>query len=74
MGTYTVTTDRRNVPVVTVTAEDLIDLGEQVARHLARHRVLSRAETYQAEVGDDRGRIHQPGLTRPINFVIRKES
>lgn len=74
MATFTVTTDRRNVPVVTVAAADLIDLGEKVAIHLARHGVLSRAVPYDAEVGDDRGRIHQSGLLRPVHFLIRKES
>lgn len=71
---YTVTTDRPKVPEARFVADDLIGLGEQVAAFLARHRVLSRAVPYDAQVGDDRGAIHQSGLQRPVTFLIRKES
>ncbi|WP_224279078.1 hypothetical protein [Nocardioides lacusdianchii] len=74
MGTFHVTTDRPKVPAASFVAEDLVDLGAQVASHLARHRVLSRAVPYDAQVGDDCGAIHQSGLPRPVTFVIRKES
>lgn len=72
MPTFHVTTDRPKVPAATFVADDLFDLGDQVAGHLTRHRVLSRAVPYDAQVGDDRGAIHQPGLQRPVHFVIRK--
>lgn len=74
MATFHVTTDRPAVPAARFSADDLIDLGAQVAGHLTRHRVLSRAVPYDAQVGDDRGAIHQSGLPRPVTFVIRKES
>lgn len=74
MSVYAVTTDRPKVPAARFAATDLVDLGNQVAGHLARHRVLSRAEPFHAEVGDDRGAIHQSGLQRPITFTITKES
>lgn len=74
MATLHVVTDRPKVPTARFAAEDLIDLGEQVAGHLARHHVLSRTVPYDAQVGDDRGSIHQSGLPRPVTFVIRKES
>ncbi len=70
---YTVTTDRPKVPAARFVAANLIDLGEQVAFYLARHRVLSRAVPYQAEVGDDSGAINQDGLQKPVTFTIRKE-
>jgi hypothetical protein len=72
MPTFHVTTDRPKVPAATFVADDLIDLSQQVAGHLARHRVLSRAVPFDAQVGDDRGAIHQSGLARPVRFDIRK--
>jgi hypothetical protein len=74
MPTFHVTTDRPKVPTARFSAEDLVDLGHQVAGHLTRHRVLSRAVPFDAQVGDDHGAIHQSGLPRPVTFVIRKES
>lgn len=74
MTTFHVVTDRPKVPAARFSAEDLIDLGQQVAGHLARHRVLSRAVPYDAEVGDDHGSIHQSGLLRPVTFTITQES
>lgn len=74
MATFHVTTDRPKVPAARFSADDLIDLGQQVAGHLTRHRVLSRAVPYDAEVGDDHGSIHQSGLQKPVTFTIRKES
>lgn len=74
MGVFHVTTDRKAVPAARFVADDLIGLGTQVAAYLARHRVLSRAAPYDAQVGNDRGAIHQSGLQRPVTFVIRKES
>lgn len=74
MPIYRIVTDRPKVPAATVVADDLIELGQQVAAHLARHRVLSRAVPYDAQVGDDRGAIHQSGLQRPITFTIAKDS
>lgn len=70
---YTVTTDRPKVPAARFVAADLIDLGEQVAFYLARHKVLSRAVPYQAQVGDDCGAIDQDGLQRPVTFTVQKE-
>jgi hypothetical protein len=66
--------DRPKVPSARFAAEDGFDLGEQLALHLVRHRVLSRAVPFQAEVGDDFASITQSGLPRPVTFVIRKES
>jgi hypothetical protein len=74
MGVFHVTTDRPAVPAARFVADDLIGLGAQVAAHLARHRVLSRAVPYDAQVGNDHGAIHQTGLQRPVTFVIRQES
>ncbi|WP_210651313.1 hypothetical protein [Nocardioides sp. SYSU D00065] len=74
MPTFYVTTDRPQVPAARFAAEDLVDLGEQVASHLARHRVLSRAVPFHAQVGDDHGAIHQSGLLRPVTFTITQES
>jgi len=74
MSVFHVVTDRPKVPAARFVADDLIGLGEQVATFLARHRVLSRAEPYQAQVGDDHGLIHQTGLQKPVTFTIRKES
>ncbi len=74
MPVFHITTDRPRIPAVRLAADDLIDLGAQVAAYLARHRVLSRAVPYDAQVGDTHGAIHQDGLPRPINFTIHKES
>lgn len=74
MSVFHVVTDRPKVPAATFAADDLIGLGEQVAAYLARHRVLSRAVPYDAQVGNDRGAIHQTGLQKPVTFTIRKES
>ncbi len=74
MSVFHVTTDRTKVPAARFVADDLFDLGAQVASHLARHRVLARAVPYHATVGNDRGSIIQDGLQRPVTFVIRKES
>lgn len=74
MATFRVITDRPKVPAATFLAEDLIDLGAQVAGHLTRHRVLSRAVPYDAQVRDDRGSIHQSGLQKPVTFTIAKEA
>lgn len=72
MPTFHVTTDRPKVPAATFVADDLVDLGQQIAGHLTRHRVLSRAVPFEAHVGDDRGAINQNGLHRPIQFTFRK--
>jgi hypothetical protein len=74
MTIYQVTTDRAAVPAARFAADDLVDLGAQVANYLARHRVLSRAVPYDAQVGNDHGAIHQSGLQRPVTFTVRKES
>lgn len=71
---YTVTTDRPKVPQARFVADDLIGLGEQVAAYLTRHRVLSRAVPYDAQIGNDHGAIHQDGLQRSVLFTIRKET
>lgn len=74
MATFHVVTDRPRLPAARFAADDLVDLGAQVASFLARHRVLSRAVPYDAQVGSDRGAINQTGLQRPVTFVITKES
>lgn len=73
IAVYTVVTDRPALPEARFVAEDLIQLGRQVAAFLARHKVLSPAVPYDAQIGDDHGAIHQDGLRRPITFTIRKE-
>jgi hypothetical protein len=74
MALFHVVTDRAKVPAARFAAEDLIDLGEQVAGHPTRHHVLSRAVPFEAQVGDDHGAIHQSGLPRPVTFTITQES
>lgn len=74
MPVFLVTTDRRAVPAARFVAADVVELGDQVATYLARHRVLSRAVPFQAEIGDEHGAINQQGLTKPIYFSIVKES
>lgn len=73
MSTFLVTPAHSRVPATRVTAVDLFELGEQVARHLARHKAI-RTGRFDAEIGDDHGSIWQPGLPRPINFHISKEN
>lgn len=73
MATYLVTPTSTRAPAIRVVAGDLIDLGEQVAVHLTRHRHLTRGVPYHAQVGDDRGAINQAGLRAPVTFTIRQE-
>lgn len=70
MPTYTVTPDARRVPAARFVAEDLVDLGHQVARHFTRHKHLSRSIPFNAEIGAEFGAIHQAGLPRPLTFTI----
>ena len=74
MPVFHVTTDRPKVPAARFVADDLIELGTQVASYLARHGALARHVPYDAQVGDDYGAIRQLGLTRPITFTIAQES
>lgn len=74
MPTYLVTPDTPRVPAARFAAVDLFDLGQQVAHHLARHKHLRRGLHFDAQIGDDHGAIHQPGLSRPLTFSITKEN
>lgn len=74
MDIYLVTPDSARAPAARVAAADLIDLGNQVASHLARHRLIRRGMSFQAQIGDGHGAINQSGLLRPVTFTIHKES
>lgn len=74
MATFTVTPDATRVPAVRLAARDEVELGNQIAVHYARHKHLSRAIPFQAQIGSDVGAIHQAGLTKPLTFTIRKDS
>lgn len=71
---YLVTPADTRVPAVRMVAEDLIDLGEQVAAYLTRHRRLSRGVPFDAQIGDDHGSIRQSGARQPLTFDICKEN
>jgi hypothetical protein len=70
---FLITPTDAGVPAARMVAEDLIDLGDQVASYFARHRRLTRGVPYDAQVGDDHGAITQSGLRRPVTFTISKE-
>lgn len=70
-GTYLVTPADTRVPAVRIGAVDVVDLGQQVAVHLTRHRRLSRGVPYDAHIGDDHGAIRQG--RQVLTFTIRKE-
>lgn len=71
MATYLVTPDHSATPPGRFTATDLFDLGEQVVGYLTRRHLLIRG-TYEAQIGNDRGAIHQDG--RVVAFTITQES
>lgn len=71
---YLVTPADGRVPAARMVAEDLIDLGSQVAAYFARHRRLSRGVPYDAQLGDEHGAIRQSGLPKPLMFTVTKES
>jgi hypothetical protein len=71
---YLVTPDDVAVPAARMVAEDLFDLGAQVATYFARHRRLTRGVAYDAQLGDDQGAITQSGLRKPLTFTIAKDS
>jgi hypothetical protein len=71
---YLVTPVDARLPAARMVAEDLIDLGSQVAAYFARHRRLSRGVPYDAELGDEHGAIRQSGLPKPLMFTITKDS
>lgn len=71
---YKVTTDRPKVPAARFVAEDLYDLGNQVASFLARHGALARSVRFDIELAADHGQITQPGMSRPISFTVTEES
>lgn len=74
MSTYLVTPDTPRVPAARFVANDLFELGQQVAAHMARHKHLRRGLRFDAQIGDQYGAIHQTGLRRPLTFTITKES
>lgn len=67
---YAVTVDRPKVPAARFVAEDLVDLGNQIASYLFRHGQLSRTVPFDVEIDYDHGRIRQSGMARPIAFTI----
>lgn len=71
--TYFVQVAHTAVPDTRITAADVVELGERIAAHLARHKAI-RPGHYDALIGDESGRITQPLLHRPIDFTIRKEA
>lgn len=71
---YLVTPTDTRVPAVRIVADDLIDLGSQVAEYFARHRRLSKGVQYDAQIGDDHGSIRQTGLPRPLMFTIERDA
>jgi hypothetical protein len=71
---YLVTPADQRVPAARMVAEDLFDLGQQVASYFARHRRLTRGVPYDAELGDEHGAIRQSGLPKPLMFTITKDS
>lgn len=71
-ATYLVTPTDRRTPAGRFTADDLIDLGEQVAVYLTRRRVLVRGANFDAQIGSERGAIRQAG--RVVTFDITQES
>lgn len=73
-STYLITPAYARVPAARMVAEDLFDLGAQVAAYFARHRRLSRGVAYDAELGDEHGAIRQSGLPKPLTFTIAKDS
>lgn len=75
MAVYLVTPTNPKVPAVRLAADDLIDLGNQVAAYMARHKQLHRSLPYAAEIGDDYGALHQHGaIPKPVTFHIAQES
>lgn len=70
---YLITPDDVRVPAARMAAEDLIDLGSQVASYFARHRLLTRGVRYDAQLGDEHGAITQSGLRKPLTFTIAKD-
>lgn len=71
---YLITPDDVRVPAARMAAEDLIDLGSQVASYFARHRRLNRGVSYDAQIGDTEGAITQSGLRKPLTFTIAKDA
>lgn len=71
---YLVTPADTRVPAARMVAEDLIDLGHQVAGYFTRHRRLTRGVTYDAQLGDEHGAIRQSGLPKPLIFTIARDS
>jgi hypothetical protein len=71
---YLVTPDDTRVPAARMVAEDLIDLGYQVASYFTRHRRLTRGVPYDAQLGDEHGAINQSGLRKPLTFTIARET
>ena len=74
MPTFAVTPDARRVPAARFVAENLVDLGQQVASHFTRHKHLTRGVPFRADVRADHGAIHQPGLPGPLTFSIVEEA
>ena len=70
---YLVTPADTRVPAARMAADDLVDLGAQVASYFARHRRLNRGVPYEAQLGDTEGAITQSGLRKPLTFTIAKD-
>lgn len=71
---YLVSPTDTRVPAARMVADDLFDLGDQVATYYARHRRLIRGVAYDAQLGDEHGAIRQSGLRQPLTFTIAKEA
>lgn len=73
MGVYTITPAHPKVPAATIVAPNKESIGNQAAALFARHKRLSRAAKFEAEVLDHVGEIRQQGIA-PLRFRIEKKS
>ena len=73
MATYHVVPDAARVPAARFVASDLVELGDQVANHFARHKHLRRGLRFDAQIDTEVGAITQAGLVRPLTFAITEE-
>ncbi|MDP9820422.1 hypothetical protein [Nocardioides massiliensis] len=71
-ATFLVQTKDARTPAARFTATDHVDLGEQIAVYLTRHRQLAPNVAFHAHIGSERGAIQQAG--RVVTFAITQES
>lgn len=75
MKTFKITPASERIPPVVLHAPDDFSLGEQIGRHLIRHRALRPGIPLDAEVDSTVGRaaFRQRGINHPVTVTIEEQ-